>query len=41
MDNVPAAVCRRFYKILSFKGVYLDLYLSLRNLVTKVGENMV
>ena len=41
MNNVPAAVCRRFYKILSFKGVYLDFYLSLRNLVTKAGKNMV
>ncbi len=29
MNNVPAAVRRRFYKVLSFKRVYLDFYLSL------------
>ena len=29
MDNIPATVSRRFYKVLSFKGVYLDFYLGL------------
>ena len=29
MNYVPAAVCRCFYKVLSFKRVDLDFYLSL------------
>jgi hypothetical protein len=29
MDDVPAAMCRRFHEILSLEGVHLHFYLSL------------